>query len=89
MTKFTKEKANYRTAEQDEYRCGTCIHFQPFDKTRQFGTCTLVIGHVSSEGLCDLWEPDPLQEPGDIIYEKAKRDGVLREMQENEGIKPV
>jgi hypothetical protein len=78
IKKVTKSKANYRPAETTEFMCSNCIHFQPYDLTRGYGHCGLVIGRVSSTGVCDLWEPDPLQEPGDKVYELARKVQRLR-----------
>lgn len=82
--KFTKAQANYHPSENPDFRCGNCIHFQPADETRGYGYCGLVLGKVSSEGVCKLWEPDPLQEPGDTIYERAKAYGLLTELRKQQ-----
>ncbi len=72
--KFLKNAVHYRAAERPDFRCGSCIHFQPVDESEGYGYCTLVIGRISAEGVCDLWEPNPLLEPGDTIYELHKKN---------------
>lgn len=73
MKKFTKLQANYRPGETKDFVCGNCIHFLPHDKTKQYGRCGIVEGRVSSAGVCDLWEPNPEMEPGDLVYEMRER----------------
>jgi len=47
MSKLTKKEAGY-IEPIEEIRCGTCSFYRE-------GHCSIVRGHVSSHGCCNLW----------------------------------
>ncbi len=49
--KIDKSVVNYRVAEDQRFRCGTCSMFE------SPGSCSLVSGIISPEGVCDKYEP--------------------------------
>jgi len=49
-TKLTKQETNYRPADDQSRRCGSCINYDAPDK------CTLVEGIIAESATCDLWE---------------------------------
>lgn len=55
-SKVSKSEANYRPAENMMQSCGNCEAFIPNSG------CTKVDGRVSSDGLCDLYEPMDTEE---------------------------
>lgn len=50
----SKDEVNYRQYE----KCLTCTHFY------NPGSCELVQGNISPDGLCDLWEIRPRKNIG-------------------------
>lgn len=49
--KISKDEVNYRAAEDQRFRCGTCEHFS------SPGQCELVSGNINPEAICSLYSP--------------------------------
>lgn len=48
---MAKASVNYRPSDDSGIRCGTCSMFL------SGGRCTLVVGEIKSDDVCDEWEP--------------------------------
>lgn len=56
MPTVSKASVNYRPSDDRNIRCGTCSMFVSPDK------CTLVVGGIKTDDVCDEWYPADTQE---------------------------
>lgn len=54
MSKVSKPSVNYRPSTGTR-RCGNCDMYSAVLGTGQ-GSCTLVVGSIDPEDVCDKWE---------------------------------
>ncbi len=55
VEKISKKEANYRMSEDANVRCEDCLNYEP--EHSDYGYCYFVMGRVSPNGICKLWEP--------------------------------
>jgi 8-oxo-dGTP pyrophosphatase MutT (NUDIX family) len=56
--KVSRESVNYRAGTRSR-RCGTCSMYS--GGTYSSGSCTLVVGQIDPDDVCDRWEAEPAE----------------------------